>query len=46
MDADCIYRKDKMSLIPSYGRLYIFNTCVAFHSPKLRPPVVVKYEDV
>jgi hypothetical protein len=38
-DFDCVYR-EKNKMLPTSGHLYIFNKCVCFHSPKMRPIVI------
>lgn len=45
-DADCVYRPDKKKLVPTIGRLYVFDKCVAFHSPKIRPSLIINFTDV
>jgi GRAM domain len=38
-DLECVYR-EKGKLMPTHGHLYIFNKCVCFHAPKMRPIVI------
>jgi len=45
-EADCVFRGDKEKLRPIIGRLYVFDKCVGFYSPKIRPSLVIKYSDV
>lgn len=45
-EADCVFRGVEKKLRPTIGRLYVFDKCVAFYSPKIRPSLVIKYSDV
>ena len=45
-DMDCVHQPDKKKILPTIGHLYIFNKCVAFYAPKLRPLIVLEYSQV
>ena len=42
-DMDCVHKADKKKILPTSGRLYIFDKCIAFYAPKLRPLIVLQF---